>query len=236
MDVDSIGLGLDWVEVLRQAVASCKVMLVLIGPRWIEASAPHGGRRLDDPDDYVRLEIEIGLERAVRVVPILVGGGALPEPSELPESLRPLLRRQALELSDSTFRSDVGLLIERLANTLSADSQGQTPATPGPSPLTEWSVEPLRESHGEILLRVRLTHEQHDVRLNIADFREKIVVDGTIVISKWGGMIEGRQTFTMTDGPKTCTAVADINRTELTQRFKAVSLTIDGAPVYKWAA
>jgi TIR domain len=57
MDVDSIGLGLDFARVLDEAVSSCSVMLVLIGPGWAQL-AEHGGRRLDDPDDYVRQEVE----------------------------------------------------------------------------------------------------------------------------------------------------------------------------------
>jgi hypothetical protein len=92
MDVDSIGLGLDFARVLDEAVSSCSVMLVLIGPGWAQL-AEHGGRRLDDPDDYVRQEVEAGLRREIRVVPVLVHGAALPAPEELPEGLRPLVRR-----------------------------------------------------------------------------------------------------------------------------------------------
>src|SRR3954470_5657912 len=77
IDVDSIGLGLDFVQVLQDAVGACEVMLVMIGPRWVSP-------RLEDPGDYVRIEVEAALDRGIRVVPILVGGGKLPLATELP--------------------------------------------------------------------------------------------------------------------------------------------------------
>lgn len=112
MDVDSIGLGLDFGRVLDDAVASCGVMLVLIGPHWAEIGDEQGPR-LDDPGDYVRQEIEAGLRREVRVVPVLLSGAALPRPEELPEGLRPLVRRQAFRLPDESFRSQAEVLVDR---------------------------------------------------------------------------------------------------------------------------
>ena len=73
-DVDSIQLGDDFVEVITRAVGSCDVLLALIGDRWLTITDQDGRRRLDDPDDFVRLEIEAALTRNVRVVPILVDG------------------------------------------------------------------------------------------------------------------------------------------------------------------
>ena len=73
-DVDSIQLGDDFVEVITRAVGSCDVLLALIGERWLTISDEHGGHCLDDPNDFVRLEIEAALTRKVRVIPILVDG------------------------------------------------------------------------------------------------------------------------------------------------------------------
>ena len=110
-DVDSIGLGDDFVEVITNAVGSCDVLLALIGISGSRSPMRDGLRRLDDPDDFVRLEIEAALTRDVRVIPILVDGARMPRADELPPSLAKLVRRQALELSPSRFDFDTGRLL-----------------------------------------------------------------------------------------------------------------------------
>jgi tetratricopeptide (TPR) repeat protein len=109
-DVDSIQLGDDFVEVITTAVASCHVLLALIGEQWLTITDEQGRRRLDDPNDFVRLELEAALTRNVRVIPILVAGARMPRPDQLPPSLAKLVRRQALELSPSHFESDTSRL------------------------------------------------------------------------------------------------------------------------------
>ena len=113
---------------INNAVGSCDVLLALIGEEWLTISDEEGRRRLDDPDDYVRLEIEAALARNVRVIPILVDGAPMPRAEELPPSLAKLVRRQALELSPSRFDFDTGRLLKVLDKTLAAM---QTPAEPG---------------------------------------------------------------------------------------------------------
>src|SRR6266545_5536726 len=117
-DVDSIQLGDDFVEVITRAVGSCDVLLTLIGNEWLTITDEHGRRRLDDPDDFVRLEIEAALTRNVRVIPILVDGARMPRADELPGSLAKLVRRQALELSPARFDFDLGRLLKVLDRTL----------------------------------------------------------------------------------------------------------------------
>jgi hypothetical protein len=117
-DVDSIELGDDFVAVITSAVGSCDVLLAMIGEQWLTITDEHGQRRLDDPDDFVRLEIEAALTRGVRVIPILVDGARMPRAEELPHSLVPLRRRQALELSPSRFEYDTGRLLKVLDTTL----------------------------------------------------------------------------------------------------------------------
>ena len=124
-DVDSIELGDDFVEVITSAVGSCDVLLALIGDRWLAITNPDGQRRLDDPDDFVRLEIEAALARNVRVIPILVDGARMPRANELPASLAKLVRRQALELSPSRFGSDTQRLLRVLDRTI-AEAREQT--------------------------------------------------------------------------------------------------------------
>jgi glycerophosphoryl diester phosphodiesterase len=117
-DVDSIELGDDFVQVINGAVGSCDVLLALIGDRWLTISDKDGNRRLDDPKDFVRLEIEAALRRRVRVIPILLGSAEMPTKEELPPSLFKLTRRQAMRLTPSRFEADIGRLLQVLDKTL----------------------------------------------------------------------------------------------------------------------
>jgi TIR domain len=117
-DVDSIELGDDFVEVITAAVGACDVLLALIGDQWLTMTGEDGSPRIQDPDDFVRLEIEAALARNVRVIPVLVDGATMPHADELPPSIASLARRQALELSPSRFHSDTDRLLEMLDKTL----------------------------------------------------------------------------------------------------------------------
>jgi hypothetical protein len=117
-DIDSIVLGDDFVDVITQAVESCDVLLALIGDEWLTVTDAEGQRRIDDPDDFVRLELEAALTRSVRVIPILVDGARMPRAEELPDSLKRLVRRQALELTPSRFEFDTNRLVKVLGRTL----------------------------------------------------------------------------------------------------------------------
>jgi YVTN family beta-propeller protein len=132
-DVDSIELGDDFVDVINSAVGSCDVLLALIGDEWLTVTDDQGRRRLDDPDDYVRVEIEAALTRDVRVIPILVDGATMPRAEELPPSLAKLVRRQALDLSPSRFDFDTGRLLKVLDKTLAAMRMPAERGESGPS-------------------------------------------------------------------------------------------------------
>lgn len=118
IDVDSIEPGLDFTEVIKDALAKCQVLLVLIGKRWIGAVDPIGRRRLDDPNDYVRFEVETALSRKIRVIPILVEGAKMPGIDELPRGIEALVRRNAMEISHGRFNSDVDRVVEVLRRTM----------------------------------------------------------------------------------------------------------------------
>ena len=126
-DVDSIQLGDDFVEVITTAVGSCDVLLAVIGERWLTITDEDGKRRLDNSDDFVRLEIEAALAREIRVIPILVDGARIPRAEELPDSLSRLVRRHALELSPTRFAADTTRLLTVLDRTL-AEVHAQTAA------------------------------------------------------------------------------------------------------------
>jgi hypothetical protein len=93
MDVDSIALGRDFRTVLQETTASCDLMLVLIGRNWANARDEGGVARLENPADYVRLEIASGLKRNIAVTPVLVQGARMPEPEKLPVEMRDLAYR-----------------------------------------------------------------------------------------------------------------------------------------------
>jgi DNA-binding HxlR family transcriptional regulator len=113
-DVDSIEAGLDFAEAIERAIGSFEVLIAVIGRNWSTATDEAGHNRLENPDDYVRLEIAAALQRNIRVIPVLVQGAAMPSAEELPDDLAPLARRQAFELHDSTWRDE----LERLITTL----------------------------------------------------------------------------------------------------------------------
>lgn len=114
-DVEDIAAGDDFVDTLHAQVDQCEVLLALIGPRWLVAADAQGRRRLDKEHDWVRREIARGLDRQIRVIPVLLQGAKLPDAAELPEELAPLLRRQAVELRDTQFERDTELLVSLLA-------------------------------------------------------------------------------------------------------------------------
>ncbi|KRC11546.1 hypothetical protein ASE11_19255 [Hydrogenophaga sp. Root209] len=114
MDVEGIELGTDFVTAIEQAVGSCKVLIVVIGDEWLSTTDAAGRRRLDDPHDFVRLETRVALEREIRVVPVLVGGALMPRADELPEELKPLARRQAIEISHKQWEASTRELIRAL--------------------------------------------------------------------------------------------------------------------------
>jgi hypothetical protein len=111
MDVDSIEIGADFPRAVIEAMSRCNILLVLIGRNWLAITDSEGRRRIDNPDDWVRLEIETILQRDVRVIPVLLDGAILPRADDLPRSLQPLIRRQAFALSHSNFRSEVTRLL-----------------------------------------------------------------------------------------------------------------------------
>jgi TIR domain len=113
-DIDTIRRGEDFAEAIESALNACDVVLVVIGNTWATSMGQDGRRRLDDPKDWVRLEVAAALRRAVLVIPVLVDGARLPEPASLPEELRPLCRRNACELSDLRWVFDVGELVKDL--------------------------------------------------------------------------------------------------------------------------
>jgi TIR domain-containing protein len=118
MDVD-LGPGVDFETRITQTIGESDVLIVVIGPKWATVARDENRPRLFEPRDYVRLEVETALARPeVKVIPVLVAGAQMPTGEQLPESLQPLRRRNALELSDPRWRYDTGRLVNSLAEQL----------------------------------------------------------------------------------------------------------------------
>ena len=118
MDVDAIPAGMDFVEVLEDAVNSCDLLIALIGRQWLNLKDEHGKRRLDYPEDFVRIEIAAALKRGIRVIPVLLGGTQMPSDDELPDNLKELARRNALDINHNTFKADTHRLLDELQQAL----------------------------------------------------------------------------------------------------------------------
>lgn len=127
MDVEGIEPGLDFVEAIEEAVGSCRVLIAVIGDEWTTATDAAGRRRLEDPNDFIRLETGSALQRGIRVVPVLVGGAVMPLAADLPDDLKALTRRQAIEINHKQWEASTGELIHTLEGILKA-----SPAEPDP--------------------------------------------------------------------------------------------------------
>jgi TIR domain len=114
MDVDAIPLGTNFSKVLHEEVAKCSVLLAVIGPNWLDARDEHGNRRLDDPNDWVRVEITAALQRNIPVIPILLDGATIPKADQLPEDLKELALRNGMEIRHASFQDDMNRLIRGL--------------------------------------------------------------------------------------------------------------------------
>ncbi len=147
MDVVAIEPGRDFRKVIDQNVASCGVLLAMIGPHWVDARTE---RRLNDPADFVRLETASALRRDIPVVPVLVHEAKMPVSDQLPEDLKELCYRNAVELTHARWESDVQVLIKALEKCVGAavaapesSPQPAAPAIPPAAP-PPWAPTPVQ--------------------------------------------------------------------------------------------
>ncbi len=159
IDIDSIPLGVDFVEYLESRVAQCDVLLALIGPDWVDVKDPVTGvRRLDKTDDFVRVEIAAALRRGIRVVPVLLDGAPVPHAGQLPDDLQELARRNGVEMRRISFASDVerlvrGLGIEESLKPAGSVSPDETTAASGSaSPARGDTVETVKTGGSGVLV------------------------------------------------------------------------------------
>ena len=126
MDVDGISPGVDFRKAIDDNVASCGVLLAMIGPTWATIGSQTGTRRLDDPNDFVRLEIASALSRNIAVIPVLVHDAKMPHPDELPDNLKDLAYHNSVEITHARWNSDVQLLVHALGKYVSPSAATDT--------------------------------------------------------------------------------------------------------------
>jgi hypothetical protein len=164
MDVADIRPGADFRHVIDESVAECGVLLAMIGPNWLTIADAQGQRRINNPNDFVGLEIGSALKREVPVIPVLVHGAHMPPPDQLPENLRELSFHNSVEISHPRWDSDVALLVDALKSYVSPNpSTEQEPVhatvpvqlpPPHPAPTAPPPATPVKKSRKNLILGV----------------------------------------------------------------------------------
>ena len=128
IDLDSLSAGVPFAKRIQEAIGECSVLIALIGRSYVTSVDESGNRRLDDPRDFVRLEVTAALRKKVPVIPVLVGGATLPRRSEMPKPMAGMLNQNAIEITDQRWRYDV----DRLITAVEALSLPETPTPDTP--------------------------------------------------------------------------------------------------------
>jgi hypothetical protein len=198
MDLDSIEAGLDFAEVIREAVDSCAVLVALIGRQWATLADEQGRRRLDDPDDLVRFEVQAALERGVRVIPVLVDGAKPLRQAQLPAGLGKLARLNALELSYGRYEYDADRLFNVIQRMLDAAfSIGTVPQSP-PAVNAEALADP---------------HDVHPADKSLLTDVERTVQSYTVDSSKASAPVGITRKLAAADPGRAARLIADAERT-----------------------
>jgi hypothetical protein len=163
MDIDTIEPGEDFVTVIENAVGSCGILIAIIGRNWLTGTGGTTGR-LDNPNDFVRLEIATALRRDIRVIPVLVQRASMPKPQDLPDDLAKFTRRNAVELSDLRWQSDVDQLISVMERVLVKREEAARLAEAASETEEEGQSREEQEKQRGAEERVRLEEEEAKTR------------------------------------------------------------------------
>lgn len=178
-DVDSMDPGVDFVEVIERTIERCDAVIAVIGREWL-GRLPNGEHRLDDPADWVHVEIGSALERGVRVIPILVEGASMPPVTELPEPLRRLARRHAVELSETAWSAQVDQLLNQIETALEplATEQRRSRAPRAEDSSDTWTAQLRSSTDRDRTLALRRGASIHTLFLHAGVWADKVTLDG----------------------------------------------------------
>lgn len=156
-DHSSIEPGVKWPAKLEEGLKHASIVISIIGPNWLRSSDKWGRRRIDEPDDWVRKEIETALLNKKLLLPVLVAGASLPPRDKIPDSLAPFLDHQVVELRDAFWQHDIQLVLERIKSVLTPDQLKSVKRGPYPTPPPDKPM-PIPESQLEKALNGTLRH------------------------------------------------------------------------------
>jgi hypothetical protein len=194
-DIDSTAPGADFAEVINQTIVRCDAVVAVIGRDWAPASRRGRQRRpFDDPQDWVRREIAAALERNIRVVPVLVEGAQIPSPDQLPDDVKPLTRRHAVELSETAWTPQLDRLIDALAMPSSMPPAGGSPTSPSERPHP-----PPREPAASRRLRTAGARRQTR-QLVVAGASALIAIGAAVLAFSGGGSDKPNETMSREPG------------------------------------
>ena len=234
-DIETVAPGTDFVEHIESAIAQSDVVLAVVGRDWLTIADPGTGvRRLDDPDDFVKLELSAALRSGARVIPILVRGATMPAARDLPEDIRPLARRNALELPDQHWQRGIDELLE----TIERGDVGR----PGPTvsrrvPAASLSAEVVDRSWRQRAVKVRARGEEKVLTFKMKHWGDdSLRLDGREVQKQGGEISRGAlskhlgvsYTFALPVRAETVPARLDVAFKGDTLRIVGLQLMVDG--------
>jgi len=233
MDVDSIAFGVDFTRAVAKALSGCDILLALIGGRWLAITDGKGRKRIDNPSDLLRLEIEAALQRDIKVVPVLVDGAVVPYAKDLPPSLQPLTRRQALELRNTSFRSDLSRLMAAIDKEIGAEQGRSVPSGTSDKYAVPWHSRIRVVKVGALTrdteMLIALTHESHTLVARYGMGKDLLKVDGKVVASSLNNL-DGTHAFSMSDGPRLLDAQVELQcwpPEKMRKHYKVLRLVVD---------
>ncbi|MFZ0667414.1 MAG: toll/interleukin-1 receptor domain-containing protein [Acidimicrobiales bacterium] len=150
MDIDSLAPGIDFEAAIEETLPMCDTTIIVIGRAWLNVAGSDGHRRLDNANDFVRLETERSLSSSRRVIPVLVGGAEMPAEAEMPASIAGLARRHCVELSDRRWRADTKDLIDAIEHGWSKQQVIESEIAPIPHIASEPGHAGLWDQNGEV--------------------------------------------------------------------------------------